>query len=110
MSIGDILIILGCLAGGYWIVNSVMGPGVDITRADRARPREAPPVAALPNPRQGDWHLLLDIPRTASRSEIEAAYKRQLNKALAGRDAYQQEQLRLAREAALAHVSKRSAG
>ena len=111
MSIGDILVILGCLAGGYWIVNSVMGPGVDITRRDsRAPPREAPPTPALPNPRQGDWHLLLDIPRTASRSEIEAAYKRQLNKALAGRDAYQQEQLRLAREAALAHASKRPTG
>ncbi|MFO1505191.1 MAG: hypothetical protein U1F39_15495 [Steroidobacteraceae bacterium] len=118
MSILDILIILGCLAGGYWIVNSVMGPGVDITRRDRhdespeatrAPSRGAPPalkstpaVKQLPHLRHADWHLLLDVSRTATRAEIEAAYKRQMNKALAARDTHQQEQLRLARDAALA--------
>lgn len=126
MSIIDILIILGCVAGGYWIVSSVMGPGVDITRrnpppADQPpdapaptpvkRPSWAAPRAQLPpakgqaNPRESDWHLLLDVSRTASRAEIEAAFKRQQNKALASRDAYQQEQLRLAREAGLAQQS-----
>jgi len=126
MSIIDILIILGCVAGGYWIVSSVMGPGVDITRrepppADRppegdsqapvkrpswAAPRGKSPTAkAPPNPRQSDWHLLLDVSRTASPAEIEAAFRRQQNKALASRDAYQQEQLRLAREAGLAQRS-----
>ena len=34
MSLIDILIILGCVAGGYWIVSSVMGPGIDITRRE----------------------------------------------------------------------------
>jgi hypothetical protein len=122
MSISDILIILACLAGGYWIVSSVMGPGVDITRrspppaeppADPPTPaHETPPSwASVPkarasaNPRERDWHLLLDVSRSASKAEIEAAYKRQLNKALAGRDSHQQEQLRLAREAALSHLS-----
>jgi hypothetical protein len=99
MSLIDILIILGCLAGGYWIVSSVMAPGVDITRRDQ-QPRESAPKS-LPSAREADWHLLLDIPRSASRSEIEAAYKRQLNKALANGDTHQQERLRLAREAAL---------
>jgi hypothetical protein len=109
MSIIDILVILGCLAGGYWIVSSVMGPGVDITRRDPKREAvDAPPASKsaaatkLPNPRQADWHLLLDVPRTAGRAEIEAAYKRQLNKALASADMHQQEQLRLARDAGLA--------
>jgi hypothetical protein len=107
MSIGDILIILGCLAGGYWIVNSVMGPGVDIT-ARKEDPRESPgkssAVKALPNPHQNDWYLVLDLARTASRAEIEAGYKRQLNKALAARDTVQQDKLRLAREAGLSSL------
>lgn len=127
MSIGDILIIVGCLAGGYWLVNSVMGPGIDITRSDPppegpatapgkpdpgappswARPRTSPPSGkSLPTTRNGDWHLLLDVPRTASRSEIEAAYKRQNNKALASRDTHQQEQLKQALAAGLAETSR----
>jgi hypothetical protein len=106
MSLIDILIILGCVAGGYWIVSSVMGPGIDITRREHPQ-QEAPDATApkqLPNPRRTDWHLLLDVSREASRAEIEAAHKRQLNKALAARDTHQQEQLRLARDAALAQL------
>lgn len=115
MSIIDILIILGCLAGGYWIVSSVMGPGVDIMRRDGTpdddRGAPVPPgkpaaVRQLPNPREADWHLLLDVSRSASRAEIETAYKRQLNKALASRDEAQQEQLRLARDAGLGQISR----
>jgi hypothetical protein len=111
MSITDILIILGCLAGGYWIVSSVMGPGVDTTRRDDNRPpaRVTPAAKAPSNPRQEDWHLLLDLQRSASRAEIEAAYRRQLNKALAAQDAPLQEQLRLARDAALAQLSRTDA-
>ena len=106
MNLTDILIILACLAGGYWIVSSVMGPGVDITRP-KPPSAEAPPAAkSLPNPRRGDWHLLLDVPSTASRADVEAAYKRQMNKALASGDAHQQEQLKLARDAALAQISR----
>lgn len=103
MSIVDFLIILGCLAGGYWIVNSVMGPGVDVT-ARKETPSATDPPKALPNAHQNDWHLLLDIPRTANRADIEAGYKRQLNKALAARDLHQQEKLRLAREAGLSSL------
>ena len=109
MSIGDILIVLACLAGGYWLVNSVMGDGIDITRREPppGGPPATPSAKTLPNPRSGDWHLLLDVSRTASRSEIEAAFKRQSNKALASRDTYQQEQLRQARAAGLAELSQR---
>jgi hypothetical protein len=56
MSVLDILVILGCVAVGYWIVSSVMGPGIDITRqppdGDNAarpetdQPRETPRQAA----------------------------------------------------------------
>jgi len=100
MSITDILIILGCLAGGYWIVSSVMGPGVDITRQGKpAKPAERP---MLSNPHEVDWHLLLDVPRTASRTEIESAYQRQHQKAAASFDTHQMERLRLARDAGLA--------
>jgi hypothetical protein len=112
MSIIDILIILACVAGGYWIVSSVMGPGVDITHRDTQQPSNDARTAAksLPNPPRADWNLLLDVPKTADRAEIEAAYKRQLNKALASGDTQQQEQLRLARDAALAHTRRDALG
>ena len=69
MSLIDILIILGCVAGGYWIVSSVMGPGIDITRSEPPQEgaRDTSVVKRAPNPRQADWHLLLDVPREASR-------------------------------------------
>jgi hypothetical protein len=113
MSIVDILIILACLAGGYWIVSSVMGPGVDITR--RGAPPTTPSPPAMPPPpktppllqqHSADWHLLLDIPRSASRVEIEAAFKRQRDKALAAGDSRQQELLRMARDAAIKALSR----
>ncbi len=105
MGLGDILIILGCLAAGYWIVSSIMGPGIDVMRAGRdaeARAKEkekekekekdsaetSVPInrPALPgrvstsgDPQAvPDWHIVLDIPRDASRRDIEAARKRRL--------------------------------
>lgn len=106
MSITDVLIILGCLAGGYWIVSSVMGPGIDITR--RAPPPDAIEKKlplALPSPvssRVNDWHLLLDVPRTASRGDIEAAFRHQQKKAQASGDVLLLQRLQQAREAGLA--------
>ena len=117
MSITDILIILGCLAGGYWIVSSVMGPGIDITRrkppepppevsaTPAARTVSRPPSAALPRPvnsHQHDWHIILDVPHTASRSGIEAAFKHQQKKAQASGDTLLLLRLQQAREAGLA--------
>lgn len=110
MNLVDILIILACLGGGYWIVSSVMGPGVDITRQTPSSPTpergpgDPPAAQRLPNPRRDDWHLLLDVPRSADRAEIEAAWKRQHDKALASFDTLKIEQLKLAREAALAQL------
>ncbi len=111
MSIGDVLVILGCLAGGYWIVSSVMGPGVDLTRRAPPPPPDAGHPAptdakALVDPRRSDWHLLLDVPRSADRAEIEAAWKRQHDRALAAFDTRKIEQLRLARDAALAQLAR----
>jgi hypothetical protein len=122
MGITDILIILGCLAGGYWIVSSVMGPGIDITRrkppeapdspaappapsAPQARTPARPSIALLPRPansHQHDWHIVLDVPRTASRSDIEAAFRHQQKKAEASRDAMLLQRLQQARDAGLA--------
>jgi hypothetical protein len=115
MSLTDILIILGCLAGGYWIVSSVMGPGIDITRrspppestrdepASATRPPGRAPLA-LPRviPHANDWHIILDVSRTASRGDIEEAFRHQQKKAQASGDALLQQRLQLAREAALA--------
>lgn len=107
MSITDILIILGCLAGGYWIVSSVMGPGIDITRRKPPAAPDSPgkpPIALLPragNPHAHDWHVILDVPRSATRGDIEAAFRHQQKKADAAGDAFQLQRLQQAREAGL---------
>jgi hypothetical protein len=106
----NILIIVGCLAAGYWIVSSVMGPGKDITRSKPNEPArnanntpQSPPQLPKPagqNTTGADWHLVLDIPRSANRREIDAAYKRRLTQAEADADATQITRIKLAYEAA----------
>jgi hypothetical protein len=106
----NILIILGCLAGGYWLVSSIMGPGIDLTR--QGKPDEKPqpkPTAGSGSAENGrahahDWHLILDVPANASRREIEAAFKRRLAKAEASGDGFESIRLRRAYEAALRQV------
>jgi hypothetical protein len=102
MNVVNILIILGCLAVGYWLVSNVMGPGVDITKT-KDNPKAPAPEKLLPqiNPHRDDWHLLLDVPTTATRADIEAAYKRRVAQAHASHDDAQLEKLQLAYEAAL---------
>jgi hypothetical protein len=89
MRIADVLIIAGCLGAGYWIVSSIMGPGVDVMKAGRdaeaARKSDAPrtpdtPQKTLPRPQapEHDWHIVLDVPSDASPRDIEAARKRRL--------------------------------
>lgn len=102
----NLLIILGCLAGGYWLVHSIMGPGIDITR--KPQPDEHPPGAdvatSAPHPHDRDWHLILDIPATANRREIEHAYKRRLAKAQSNGDEFEKLRVQRAYEAALRRV------
>jgi hypothetical protein len=106
MPILNILIILGCLAGGYWLVNSIMGPGVDITRKPPPgeRTTDADNANAAPNPHDRDWHLILDIPANANRREIDAAYKRRLAKAQSNGDEFERIRVQRAYEAALRKV------
>lgn len=93
MNWANILIILGCLGGGYWLVSSIMGPGVDITKATGGDQPEPPPLR--------DWHLILDIPSDSSRREIQAALKRRLAQLDTGADRGAAERLRRAAEAGL---------
>ncbi len=140
MNLTDLLIILGCLAGGYWIVSSVMGPGIDITRrkpppdADREEQPSAPPAVRLPQPPRAtsswrrppvppprpphslprassrtasevsDWRILLDVPNTATRGDIETAFRHQQKKAQAAGDAMLLQRLQQARDAGLASL------
>lgn len=107
MTIVNVLIILGCLAGGYWLVSSIMGPGVDLTRQGKSP--DAKPVARLPaqvtNPHDNDWHLILDVPANADRREIDAAYKRRISKAEGAGDRFEAEKIRLAYAAATRRLS-----
>jgi hypothetical protein len=113
-----ILIIIGCAVLGYIIVSLLMNTRADDLRppADRDDPppprtgseasrQPAPAVRALPAPRSthgGDWTLLLDVPRSSSSRDIEAAFRRQVGKAEAAGDQARVERLRQARDAALA--------
>jgi hypothetical protein len=98
---GNVLIVLGCLAAGYWLVSSIMSPGVDLTRPPKSpdtEPAPALPVLA-PNPHASDWHLILDVPLGAHRREVESAYKRRLAQAEASGDTLAIKRIRLAYEA-----------
>jgi hypothetical protein len=96
MTITSILIIVGCVVAGYWIVSSVMGPGIDVGEEGRkaeakkgprpgsasAKPATSRP--ALPAAGHGpmrDWYIVLDVSPDASRAEIQAALKRRLAQA-----------------------------
>ena len=109
MSFLDILIILGCLALGYWIVSSIMGPGIDLIEAGRKAEelRQQDPQAAkslpaptheTPAPKSAmrDWHIVLDVPSNASRAEIKVALKRRLAAAEARGDSAEAERMRRA--------------
>ena len=110
-----ILIILGCAALGYIIVSLLMNTKADDLRppADRdASPPAAPPAGTRslpppPTPQRGtDWTLLLDVPRSASARDIEAAFRRQQSRAEAAGDRPMVERLRMARDAALAEKKR----
>jgi hypothetical protein len=106
----NVLIVLGCLVGGYVVVSMLMNIKPDDLRPPPEhddRPPTAPPApgnaARLPPPRrQIDWTVLLDVPRSASARDIEAAFRRQQAKAAAAGDQLLLENLRRARDAALA--------
>ena len=115
MPILNILIILGCLVGGYWLVSSIMGPGVDMTRSRRDS-SDSPAsgagstkpgvvdVEVAANPHERDWHLILDVPANADRREIERAFKHRLAKAKDAGDPFEEERVRRAYAAALLQV------
>jgi hypothetical protein len=106
----NLLIVLGCLVGGYVVVSVLMNIKPDDLRPppEREDPPSAAPSAAgtaarlPPAARGSDWTLLLDIPRSASVRDIEAAFRRQQGKAMAAGDSLLLENLRRARDAALA--------
>ena len=112
MRIADVLIIAGCLGAGYWIVSSIMGPGVDVMKAgreaeaDRTADAKRPPRAPAPaQPRnqaaERDWYLVLDIPRDATRKDIQAALKRRLATAEANGDTAEMDRIRRAADYAM---------
>jgi hypothetical protein len=76
MSIADVLIIAGCLAAGYWIVSSVMGPG----SPKRPSPPEGKAVKVINagDANLSNWYLILDVSEFAKRDEITTAYQRKL--------------------------------
>jgi hypothetical protein len=111
MRVLNILIILACVIGGYWLVSSIMGPGIDPNRTRKPDPKpidndtgtatgSVDREAAI-RAHDRDWHLILDLPANANRREIEAAYKRRLSKAESAGDSFETIRIRRAYEAAI---------
>lgn len=118
-----ILIVIACAVAGYVIVSLLMNTKADDLRPPRGRDDEPPRLPSTddePRPaatslpgsgrsaaaRGGDWTLLLDIPRSSSVRDIEAAFRRQRAKAETAGDTAMMERLRQARDAALADKSR----
>lgn len=100
MSATDVLVILGCIALGYWVVRSVMSPGLELP--EEAAPPEAAPPGSAPQRQPGRpgqpasasrrgrftvsfrstpppaWYLILDVQPDASAAEIGEAVKRRI--------------------------------
>jgi len=123
MNLGNIIVIVVCLVVGYVVVSLLMNIKSDDLRPPEPRdaPKQVPPsvrdeprqpapaIRSLPAPRAApgtDWTLLLDVPRSSSPRDIEAAFRRQLVKAEASGDTAMAERLRQARDAALAEKKK----
>lgn len=95
MSIIDILIVLACLAVGYWIVHSIVGSDSWNGTAGKTKASKPPALTVSP---MHDWYIVLDIPRDSSHRDIQAAMKRQLAKAEANGDTAAAERIRRAAE------------
>lgn len=78
MSSTEIIVIAIGLVFGYWIVMKLMGGGSaqeePLRRDASDRAEEPGDETLLPI----EWHVLLDIDRTASVAQIRAAYQAQL--------------------------------
>jgi hypothetical protein len=125
MSASYVLIGLGLVAVGWWIVRSVMDPGIDPPeegprtsppRKPQQRPgqKRGAPVTRRPGPpvRDADalraWYLVLDVSPEASAAEIRAAVKRRLAQAEASGD--RAAAATIARAAAQASQRRRGSG
>ena len=103
MSVTSTLVATGAVAIGYWVIRSVLQPGIDLSeegiKAVTQKPgiRKAPAArgakplgkTALPHGygaaelRQGayPWYVMLDVPRSAGTVEIQEALKRRITQA-----------------------------
>lgn len=98
MSIVDVLIVLACLATGYWIVNSIISSDSWNGTGSGTDPAGKDPSG---EPVMRDWYIVLDIPSDSSRRDIQAAMKRRLAQAEANGDAAEAERIRRAAESGL---------
>lgn len=101
MSVTSALVATGAAAIGYWVIRSVLQPGIDLSEEGiiKAAPQKPGvrkmPAAGRANPlgkpvlphaygaaelRQGayPWYVMLDVPSSAGRAEIQEALKRRI--------------------------------
>jgi hypothetical protein len=85
MSIDAIILIGGCVAAGFWVVRSVLEPGIDGLGEGQKKPapghRRDPKPALREESPLSHWYLVLDVSSDASPSEIRDAVKRRLAQA-----------------------------
>ena len=101
MSATEILVVIGGLVLGYWIM-AVFVPSLWDTDAaaggepDPAGDREGPHADPLPDSAGGEvrWFEVMEIPESSSRQEITAAYKRLIHQYHPDRAAHMGRELR----------------
>ncbi len=72
MSVNEIIVVVGGLAIGYWVVSRLF----DDLKKDQQRPLgEQPPAQNPPDKAAATWHEVLKVPPGATVEEIRQSYK-----------------------------------
>jgi len=82
MTAGDAIVVLVCLAAGYWLVSRFLGAPKaqqppDSAKDDDVAQREIPP--AYEPVTLSNWYRILEVSEYASREDIYAAYRRKIS-------------------------------
>ena len=82
MTAGDGIVVLVCLAAGYWLVSRILGapeaqPGAEPAKDTDTAGQPAAPAYEAVTP--ANWFQVLEVSEAASREEITAAYRRKVS-------------------------------
>ena len=82
MTIGDGIVVLICLAAGYWLVSKLLAkleepksivPAKEVGTTQQQTPPGYEPVT------RSNWYRILEVSEYASRDEVSTAYRRMIS-------------------------------